>query len=237
VRDYCDVWTLIEAPETFSIQREALVERAGEFGAVFLERTLIACLMSAADYVEAQRVRAAMIDDMRRVWQTCDVLLTAGAGPAPVLGPALAKWPSLNRFSPFALLGAPAIVVPSGYSDQGLPLSIQLVGKPFDDARLLGIAHAYEQATRVAWRRAPDLSKAQPPASVAQPLLPSIAQVEPRILELCARATLEAGLTLHEEQLAILCHAAPHVLDMLARVRGSAGSAEPANVFSAGSST
>jgi aspartyl-tRNA(Asn)/glutamyl-tRNA(Gln) amidotransferase subunit A len=80
VRDYCDVWTLIEAPETFSIQRRALVERPQEFGAVFLERTLIACLIGAADYIDAQRVRTRMIEEMQPVWEAYDVLITAGAG-------------------------------------------------------------------------------------------------------------------------------------------------------------
>ena len=97
------------------------------------------------------------------------MLVTAGAGPAPPLTPKLAKWPSLNRYSPFAVLGVPAIVVPSGYSNDGLPLSIQLVAKPFGDAALLGVAHAYEQATRYAEQREPELSQAKPPEPIAPP--------------------------------------------------------------------
>jgi aspartyl-tRNA(Asn)/glutamyl-tRNA(Gln) amidotransferase subunit A len=232
VREYCDAWTLIEAPETFSIQRRALTERPMDFGAVFLERTLIVCLMQPADYVDAQRVRTRMVDEMQPVWSKYDVLVTAGSGPAPRLSPALAVWPSLNRYSPFALLGAPAVVVPSGYSDAGLPLSIQFVARPFDDAKLLGIAHAYEQATRFGSRREPALSRIEPPRRIAPPPKPSTAGLDANVVRLCERAAADAGLTLGETELAILCGAAPHLLEMLRRTRGAAGSAEPASTFS-----
>jgi aspartyl-tRNA(Asn)/glutamyl-tRNA(Gln) amidotransferase subunit A len=230
VRDYCDVWTIIEAPETFSIQRKALAERPHEFGSVFLERTLIACLIGAADYMDAQRMRERMIEEMEAVWDKYDVLITAGAGPAPPLGPTLAKWPSLNRYSPFALLGVPAVVVPSGYSREGLPLSIQLVARAFDDARLLRVAHAYERATRFAEQREPDLSEAARPKPIAPPNAPGT-DASARISSLCEQAASGAGLTLTDEQLAILCNAAPHLIEMVQRVRGAAGPAEPAGVF------
>jgi aspartyl-tRNA(Asn)/glutamyl-tRNA(Gln) amidotransferase subunit A len=232
VRDYCDVWTLIEAPETFSIQRANLVARAQDFGKVFLERTLIACLIGAADYTDAQRVRSRMVDEMHPLWQQYDVLLTAGAGPAPRLGPGLAVWPSLNRFSPFAVLGAPAIVVPAGYSAAGLPLSIQFAGRPFDDAGVLGIAHAYEQATNWGLQRAPDPASHAPPAPIAAPPRRSTAGMDPAVVSRCERAARDAGLRLAEPELAVLCGAAPHLLEMLRRVQPGAGSAEPAGVFS-----
>ena len=235
LREYSDVWTLIEAPETFSIQRQALIERPQDFGAVFLGRTLIACLVHSADYIDAQRIRSRMVDEMNSVWERYDVLVTAGAGPAPVLDPQLAAWPRLDRFSPFALLGVPAIVVPSGYSEAGLPLSIQLVAKPFDDSKLLGIAHAYEQATSWWSQREPDLASLQPPAPIPYtPSRLSTATMDTRTVSLCEHAAASAGLNLADEQLAILCVAAPHLLGMLDRVRGRAGTAEPASIFSAG---
>jgi aspartyl-tRNA(Asn)/glutamyl-tRNA(Gln) amidotransferase subunit A len=231
VRDYCDVWTLIEAPETFSIQRANLAARARDFGSVFLERTLIACLIQAADYMDAQRVRGRMVEEMRPIWEKHDVLLTAGAGPAPRLGPGLAVWPSLNRFSPFAVLGAPAIVVPAGYSGAGLPLSIQFAGRPFDDAGVLGIAHAYEQATNWGLQRKPDLSSHAPPSPIAAPPRRSTTGLDPGIVSLCERAARSAGLQLADAQLAVLCGAAPHLLEMEQRVGRATGSAEPASIF------
>jgi aspartyl-tRNA(Asn)/glutamyl-tRNA(Gln) amidotransferase subunit A len=232
VREYSDAWTLIEAPETLSVQRERLATRARDFGAVFLERTLIGCLVQASDYLDAQRLRARMIDELATVWERFDVLVTAGAGPAPQLDPKLAAWPSLNRFTPFALLGVPAIVVPSGYSEEGLPLSIQIVGRPFDDAKVLGVAHAFEQATQ--WwqeRRAAPESFAPPaPIPYVKPQRPT-SGVDPQIVGICERGAASAGLSLSDEHLAILCGAAPALLEMIRNVRGAAGSAEPANVF------
>ena len=51
----------------------------------------------------------------------------------------------------FSLLGLPAISIPCGFTKAGLPIGLQLIGKPFDEANLLTVAHAYEQATD--WHR------------------------------------------------------------------------------------
>jgi aspartyl-tRNA(Asn)/glutamyl-tRNA(Gln) amidotransferase subunit A len=55
----------------------------------------------------------------------------------------------------FNLTGHPAIAVPSGFSGDGLPYSLQLVGRPFDEATILRLAHAYEGATEWHTRRPP----------------------------------------------------------------------------------
>lgn len=232
LRDYYDVWTLIEEPETFAIQRQALIERPHDFGSVFLERRLIACLIQGADYVQAQQERSRMLSEMHDAFADCDVLVTLGAGPAPKLDPSLAKWPSPNRFVPFALSGNPALVVCSGFSRAGLPLSIQLVGKPFDDANVLAIAHAYEQAMPWSQRRAVVAPGARPvPIAHSAPPI-ALGSMDPKIVDLCAQAARSAGLRLADEHFALLCAAAPHLLEMIARVRGSQEPpAEPANVF------
>ncbi|HSQ04574.1 MAG TPA: amidase, partial [Burkholderiales bacterium] len=219
VRDYCDVWTLIEAPETFSIQRKALLERAHDFGRIFLERTLLACLIDAADYTDAQRARSRFVDEVQALWRDHDVLFTAGAGPAPVLSPALATWPNVNRFSPFAVTGNPAVVVPSGLSKDGLPMSVQFVGAPFRDAQVLGIAHAYERAGGLAQRRANVSSLAQPPEIPYETPALTTEGFDRETVRLCTAAANQAGLALTDGQLALLCSTAPRVFDMKERVR------------------
>ena len=144
----------------------------------------------------------------------------------------LAKWPSPNRFVPFALSGNPALVVCSGFSRADLPLSIQLVGKPFDDANVLAIAHAYEQATPWSQRRAVVALDARPAPITPRALPNVIGAMDPKIIDLCAQAAHNAGLRLADEHLALLCGAAPQLLEMIERVRGSAEPLiEPANVF------
>jgi aspartyl-tRNA(Asn)/glutamyl-tRNA(Gln) amidotransferase subunit A len=231
LRDYYDVWTLIEESETFAIQRQALIERAHDFGSVFLERTLIGCLIQGADYVRAQQERSRMVGETHAALADCDVLVTPGTGPAPKLAPGLAKWPSPNIFVPFAITGNPALVVCSGFSRAGLPLSLQIVGKPFEDANVLAIAHAFEQAANWSTRRAvvaPDVR----PAPIASAPPKASGLPDPVIGALCAQAAQSAGLRLADEHFALLCAAAPHLIEMIERVRGWQEPAiEPADVF------
>jgi aspartyl-tRNA(Asn)/glutamyl-tRNA(Gln) amidotransferase subunit A len=158
--------------------------------------------------------------------------VTAGAGPAPRLAPILAAWPIPNRFVPFALSGSPAVVVCTGFSQAGLPLSMQLVGKPFDDANVLGIAHAYEKATAWSQRRA-IVSPEWRSAPIAQTAsTPSVSAVDRKIVDRCAQAAQSAGLNLDDRHFALLCNAAPRLLEMIDRVRGwQQRPSEPANVF------
>jgi hypothetical protein len=233
-RDYYDVWTLIEEPETFAIQRAALQRRPGDFGSVFLERTLIACLMDGADHVDAQRVRARMVAEMTSLMANYDLLVMAAAGPAPRLDPALAAWPAPSRLQAANITGNPAIVVPAGFSGAGLPLSVQFVGRPFKDAQLIGFAHAYEQATQ--WRLKRTIESVALPSEIAYAPEPLTTRCfDQTLVDTCSNAAARAGLRLDDAHLALLCRAAPHVFEMAARVREAArGTGDPASVFSPG---
>jgi aspartyl-tRNA(Asn)/glutamyl-tRNA(Gln) amidotransferase subunit A len=95
--------------------------------------------------------------DLEQVFQKVDFLATPtaatpapklDAGPSEIGAPTGALRVSLRRFTqPFNLTGSPAVTVPCGFSRDGLPIGLQLIGRPFDDARLLNLAHAYEQST------------------------------------------------------------------------------------------
>lgn len=232
VRDFYDVWNLIEEPETFSIHRNALMQQPHDFGSVFLERTLLACLIESSDYVLAQQARGRIIDGMIPFWRSYDALLTAGAGPAPVLTADLARWPAPNVFAPFAVAGAPALVCCAGFSESGLPLSIQLVGKPFEDGTLLGIAHAYEVATGW-WKHVAPITPGEVPESIA-PVAKTVdtGALDPRIVALCSAAVARLQLPISDSQLSILCSKAPSLLEMVDRVRANFDSrVDPASVF------
>jgi Asp-tRNA(Asn)/Glu-tRNA(Gln) amidotransferase A subunit family amidase len=86
--------------------------------------------------------------------------------PAPALAAAKAGAAEeivrrMNRFSrltrPFNALGLPALSVPCGFSGDGRPIGLQLVGRPFDEATVLRAGHAYEQAAGW-WRQRPPLA-------------------------------------------------------------------------------
>jgi aspartyl-tRNA(Asn)/glutamyl-tRNA(Gln) amidotransferase subunit A len=173
-----------------------------------------------------------MVAEMRALMKQHDVLVMAGAGPAPRLSPSLAAWPAPNRFQAANLTGNPAIVVPSGFSAAGLPLSLHLIGRSFEDAKLFGFAYAYEQATH--WRRKHRIDSVAVSPPVAQTAgAPATSGLDQTLLDACMAAADRAGLRLNDAQLALLCRAAPHVFEMAARVREAARSAgDPAGVFS-----
>ncbi len=77
------------------------------------------------------------------------------AGDAP-LGPNGERWDDWSPFTyPFNLTGQPAATVPCGFTSSGLPVGLQIVGRPFDDVGVLRVARAFEIARPQHWRRAP----------------------------------------------------------------------------------
>jgi aspartyl-tRNA(Asn)/glutamyl-tRNA(Gln) amidotransferase subunit A len=118
-------------------------------------------LLPASAYLKAQRLRALLCREVTQLWPTVDVLLT----PATMLAaphPSETHVPLGNRqlstreailrlMRPFNLTGSPAISIPCGFTTAGLPIGLQIAGKPFDEATVLRVAHAFEQHTD--WHR------------------------------------------------------------------------------------
>ncbi|HXH08689.1 MAG TPA: amidase [Alphaproteobacteria bacterium] len=124
-------------------------------------------LVPAAAYLKAQRLRARICHEAAQLWSEVDVLaVPATATAAPRLGEAHMRLANretstrealLRLMRPFNLTGLPAISVPCGFTQRGLPIGLQIAGKPFDEATVLRVAHAYERHTD--WhRRQPPLA-------------------------------------------------------------------------------
>jgi aspartyl-tRNA(Asn)/glutamyl-tRNA(Gln) amidotransferase subunit A len=121
--------------------------------------------VTAADYLKAQQARARFNQEMARLFQDVDLL----AGPAePVTAPPIlasevvigdrtvGTTGALTQYTrPYNISGTPAISVPCGFSEAGMPIGLQLAGKPFDELTVLRAAHAYEQTTDWHRRRPP----------------------------------------------------------------------------------
>jgi len=141
-------------------------------------------------------------------------------------------WQRPNICTPFNVTSGPALALCNGYTDGGLPLSIQIAGRPFDEASVLRIGHAYEQAT--SWRALrPALKTGLRALSVTlQPHLAGAPEVDAATRARADAFAQQAGLQLPPELQAQLNAAAPYVFAMAQRIRrGYAWSEEPCNVF------
>jgi len=229
-----DVKIILAETEIFSIHHHDLATRHGDFGRDFLGRILPACLFQAADYVAASREHRRMVLDSRRLFDRFDVLLTAGFGPAPRLEAhrTLNFWKKSNVFTPSNVTAGPSLELCNGFSATGLPLGMQIIGRPFDESTVLRAGHAYERATT--WRaRRPHLVRgAEQPVVVPSGNEPSAHDVDDRTRAIALDMATRAGLRLDERGEAILLEAAPYALAMAERMRKDRSRFdEPALVF------
>ncbi|MGC8792823.1 MAG: amidase [Bryobacteraceae bacterium] len=111
-------------------------------------------LLSAADYLQAQRLRRLMRDEFGRIWRQAECLLTPTTPmTAPLIGQGEIAWPdgpedvrlAATRFvRAINMFGWPALSLPCGLDARGLPVGVQIIGPPFQEARILRVAAALE---------------------------------------------------------------------------------------------
>jgi aspartyl-tRNA(Asn)/glutamyl-tRNA(Gln) amidotransferase subunit A len=133
--------------------RRWLVERPTEYGEATRRLLELGSLLPVAHLAAAQRARMTMRTEVRTAFR--DARLDALVTPTlPITSMPLTEMiverdlPRLIPFTlPWNLTGLPALSVPCGFTGAGLPVGLQVVGRPFDEATVFRIAHAYEQAT------------------------------------------------------------------------------------------
>jgi aspartyl-tRNA(Asn)/glutamyl-tRNA(Gln) amidotransferase subunit A len=156
--EYASPKVTIQLPEIFSVYGEDARLCPELFGPKFRNRIAAGADVSAVDYVRAQRRRLELIENMWEVMAQFEVLVTAGTYPARNLVDVAAE-SQLNKVEitvPFSMTGFPALSLCIGFTPDGLPLAMQIIGRPFEEETILRVAHAYERAT--AWRdRRPQL--------------------------------------------------------------------------------
>jgi len=158
---YNDAKKVIAMAELFSIHEKDLRTRPELFGASLRYRIIAGGLIRAEDYVQATRLRRDLALAMQQVLTAVDLILLPTGEPAGKLEPVphSSLFTGASLTTPFNVGGNPALSVCSGFAANGMPLSLQIVGRLFDDAGVLRAGHAYEQATP--WRgRRPDLHPA-----------------------------------------------------------------------------
>ncbi len=153
--------------EGAGLHQQWLRNRGGDYDTGTRRRLATAGLLPAVAYHQAQRARALIRRQILDAHARFDLLVCPTApGPAPLISrdsaPILSKEDAATRFfgrrsytTPFSLAGTPALSVPCGFTTAGLPIGLQLAGRPFDESTVLRVGHAYGQATTWHQRRPP----------------------------------------------------------------------------------
>ncbi len=163
VKDAAAVSSVLMAVETAANHSQWIRERAQDYGHDNRIALQAGSLVPAQAYYKAQRLRSMVREETLEALERYSVLLTPTTGtPAQVIKEdqpigskeeAGAQGYLLRRI--WNLTSAPALSVPCGFSAKGLPMGLQIGGRPFDEATVLRVGHAYEQATRWNQRRPP----------------------------------------------------------------------------------
>ena len=153
---------LRDLPEGANLQEMYAATRAAGFGAEVKRRILIGTYVLSAGfydayYTQAQKVRALIARDFADAWAHCDVILaptapTAAFGLGEKTADPLAMYLNDVFAVPASLAGLPAMSVPAGLNREGLPLGLQIIGRPFDEQGVLNAGLAIEQRAGFAAR-------------------------------------------------------------------------------------
>ncbi len=155
-------WGIIHA-EWLAVHQGTLRGRPQDYARITRERLMLGAFVTGAQYVQAQRLRLLLSRELDETLRGCAALLVAPIAGAATRLDAQEDVP-LRRgqplTAPFNLSGHPAMCLPCGLSAAGLPLSLQVVGRQFDEATVLRVGHAFEQAAGWATLRPPERAAA-----------------------------------------------------------------------------
>jgi aspartyl-tRNA(Asn)/glutamyl-tRNA(Gln) amidotransferase subunit A len=151
--DYHAVGYLLMVTEAFALHAPWMRERFKDYGELLRDRVALAATVSGPDMIAATRQRRLLCREMATAMADLDILVSASQqGEAPRID-SVPKWANMEKPSftmPFNVTGYPAVSVCTGFGEGGLPVAMQLAGKPFTEPTLFRAAHAYESA--MPWR-------------------------------------------------------------------------------------
>lgn len=148
---------LIMLVEAFAYHQDDLRDRPELFGRVAGRMFRAGGLFTGGEYLQAQRLRSRLREDVAAVFREVDLLVTTVAPePATTFEETYATPRRRQSLTiPFNMTGSPALALPSGFTDGGLPLGMQIVGPAFSEALVLRAGHAYQRETDWHLRRPP----------------------------------------------------------------------------------
>jgi aspartyl-tRNA(Asn)/glutamyl-tRNA(Gln) amidotransferase subunit A len=143
--------SLMTTSDAAAIHRERLQTNPNGFGQDVLKRLDTGAAFTSSEYILARRTQAVLRRSFLDALENFDILLTPATPNAAHLleGPdAISQARTLTSFtSPFNLTGFPALALPNGFTEEGLPIGLQIVAKPWAEATLLQAGYAFQNVT------------------------------------------------------------------------------------------
>jgi aspartyl-tRNA(Asn)/glutamyl-tRNA(Gln) amidotransferase subunit A len=153
LRTYNATNRVIMNAEAVAIHEHWLKSRFSEYSERLRNRLVLATTLTSSDYIQALRRRRELCHEFATVMADVDLLVTAmSTGEAPRVDE-ISPWDGLiglNFAAPWNLTGCPAMTVCTGFGPKGLPLAVQIGGRPFAEGTVLCAAHMLERLTP--WR-------------------------------------------------------------------------------------
>lgn len=168
IEEFNHIARLILLAEASSVHARRLDQRREDFGDDVRRLLDQGRFVLATDYLNAQRRRRELLESFRALLETVNVIVTPtipltapkiGQQTVTVGGEQMDPRSAATRFSrALNLTGLPLLSVPCGFSSEGLPIGLQIIGALFEEAVILEVGHAYETATE--WhKRKPQISQ------------------------------------------------------------------------------
>ncbi len=153
--EYVSAWPTLCTAEAVAAHEATYPAQRDAYGPWFRGWLDMGANVTGAEYAKANKLRTACTGNLKKVFADIDVLVCPSMSAPPhrvtpekLYGAHEDRPPKFQRFTvPFDYNGAPTLSVPCGMNSEGLPLSIQFVGKPLSERSLCQVGHAYEQAT------------------------------------------------------------------------------------------
>ena len=149
--------TAIIGAEAYEVHAQTLKTHSHHYGADVRSRLMLGACIQVAQYLKAQRFRTLLRQEMLDILGRVDALITPTTLMAAskideltvdIGGKEFGVAAHIARATrPFNMTGLPAISVPCGFTPAGLPIGLQIIGRPFEETLLLRVAHTYERST------------------------------------------------------------------------------------------
>ena len=157
IEDFTVLSRLILLPEATAVHRQRLKTRRADIGPDVLALLDQGQFVLATDYLDAQRRRRQLVENLAKLLDGVDVIVTPATPiTAPKIGdttvdiggqPEDARLAATRFVRALNMAGVPALSVPCGVDSRGLPIGLQIFGRAFDEATVLLVGHCFEQVS------------------------------------------------------------------------------------------